>query len=61
MYDGEKGLFEAFVTHPANLFTGTFIGEPPMKVFPETLSINSRTVNFDIAGGAALAHGGEAA
>ena len=27
---------------PANLFTGTFIGEPPMNVFPAILSINSK-------------------
>jgi multiple sugar transport system ATP-binding protein len=41
---------------PANLFTGTFIGEPPMNVFPATLAINSKTISFDIAGSAALSY-----
>ena len=27
--------------HPANLFTGTFVGEPPMNVFPASLALEA--------------------
>lgn len=39
----EAGLLQQFGTpdelrdHPANLFVGTFLGEPPMNVFPATV------------------------
>ena len=36
---------------PANLFTGTFVGEPPMNVFPATASLSEGTLTFDLTGG----------
>ncbi|MFN0191624.1 MAG: ABC transporter ATP-binding protein [Aestuariivirga sp.] len=36
---------------PANLFTGTFIGEPPMNVFNATVMQNAKTVIFTLDGG----------
>lgn len=36
---------------PANLFTGTFVGEPPMNVFPATASASAGEVTFDLSGG----------
>lgn len=36
---------------PANLFTGTFVGEPPMNVFPATASLSDGTLTFDLTGG----------
>lgn len=36
---------------PANLFTGTFVGEPPMNVFPASVSLSDGTLTFDLAGG----------
>lgn len=41
MEDGELQQFDtpaALKDQPANLFTGTFIGEPPMNVFPASLA-----------------------
>ena len=32
---------------PANLFTGTFIGEPPMNVFDAEVQADARTIKFD--------------
>ena len=34
---------------PANLFTGTFVGEPPMNVFPATVSLSGGEVTFDLS------------
>ena len=31
---------------PANLFTGTFVGEPPMNVFPATATISDSEVSL---------------
>lgn len=36
---------------PANLFTGTFVGEPPMNVFAATTSLSGGTLTFDLTGG----------
>ena len=36
---------------PANLFTGTFIGEPPMNVFPARASVAAKEVRFMLDGG----------
>ena len=33
---------------PANLFTGTFVGEPPMNVFPASVEISGKSVTFRI-------------
>lgn len=41
---------------PANLFTGTFIGEPPMNVFPATASAASGKLHLDLKGGLDLAY-----
>lgn len=39
---------------PANLFTGTFVGEPPMNVFPAEVSEDAGRLRFDLAEGASL-------
>jgi multiple sugar transport system ATP-binding protein len=50
----EGGVLQQFATpaelkaRPVNLFTGTFIGEPPMNVFPVELQTNSKTVVFHV-------------
>lgn len=36
---------------PANLFTGTFVGEPPMNVFPASVSASGGVMTFDLKGG----------
>ncbi len=41
---------------PANLFTGTFIGEPPMNVFTADVTAASDTVSFMVEGGTTLAY-----
>ncbi|MGE0239425.1 MAG: ABC transporter ATP-binding protein [Parvibaculaceae bacterium] len=38
-------------TRPANLFVGTFIGEPPMNVFPVQMKDDGDTIAFTIEGG----------
>lgn len=39
---------------PANLFTGTFVGEPPMNVFPATVTSRDGLVVFDLNEGLGL-------
>lgn len=39
---------EAIKNKPENLFTGTFIGEPPMNVFNTDVSCANGTVNFTL-------------
>ncbi len=34
--------------HPANLFTGTFVGEPPMNVFEASVERDSNSVRFEL-------------
>jgi multiple sugar transport system ATP-binding protein len=41
--------------HPANLFTGTFIGEPPMNVLTVTIEKNAKSVSFRFIGNTKLA------
>ncbi|MBT6924922.1 MAG: ABC transporter ATP-binding protein, partial [Marinovum sp.] len=51
MEDGELQQFaspEAIKKSPANLFTGTFVGEPPMNVFPALVNISEATVTFKL-------------
>lgn len=58
----EGGMLQQYATpadlkaRPANLFTGTFIGEPPMNVFPATVSAEGKTIRFEMEGGARLAY-----
>jgi multiple sugar transport system ATP-binding protein len=40
---------------PANLFTGTFIGEPPMNVLPVKVERDHKKINFLLEDGADLA------
>ncbi len=57
MEDGELQQFEspaALKDRPANLFTGTFIGEPPMNVFPARASTRDGRIEFALEGGVAL-------
>jgi len=35
---------------PANLFTGTFVGEPPMNVFPATVTASDGRLRIDLEG-----------
>lgn len=41
---------------PANLFTGTFVGEPPMNVFPAMVSQTADSIHFDLRGGLDLVY-----
>ena len=41
---------------PANLFTGTFVGEPPMNVFPVTGSVVGDQLHLDLEGGLDLVY-----
>lgn len=42
---------------PANLFTGTFVGEPPMNVFPATVALTGGRLHVDLQGGLDLVYG----
>jgi multiple sugar transport system ATP-binding protein len=52
----EAGELQQFATpedirlRPANLFTGTFIGEPPMNVFPASVHIAGGRLVLDLSG-----------
>lgn len=53
MEDGELQQFaspEDIKKSPANLFTGTFVGEPPMNVFPARATISDTTVSLQLDG-----------
>jgi multiple sugar transport system ATP-binding protein len=58
----EGGVLQQYATpaelkaRPANLFTGTFIGEPPMNVFNAAVKTNASTVTFVIDGGIVLSY-----
>ncbi len=41
---------------PANLFTGTFVGEPPMNVFPARVSSAEGELTFSLTGGDVLSY-----
>jgi multiple sugar transport system ATP-binding protein len=53
----EGGVLQQYATpaelkaRPANLFTGTFIGEPPMNVFEAAVASTAKSVSFDLGGG----------
>ena len=56
----EAGILQQYATptelkaRPANLFTGTFIGEPPMNVLNATVEATAKQVSFKIDGGSML-------
>jgi multiple sugar transport system ATP-binding protein len=58
----EGGVLQQYATpaelkaRPANLFTGTFIGEPPMNVFTADVTTDGDGVAFTVEGGARLAY-----
>ncbi|MEM9198552.1 MAG: ABC transporter ATP-binding protein [Pseudomonadota bacterium] len=58
----EAGELQQFDTparlkdRPANLFTGTFIGEPPMNVFPAEIRLGDGRLDFALGGGVTLAY-----
>ncbi len=58
----EGGVLQQFASpaelkaRPANLFTGTFIGEPPMNIFDATVESNAKTVTFHVDGGTVLSY-----
>ncbi|MFO0992870.1 MAG: ABC transporter ATP-binding protein [Hyphomicrobiales bacterium] len=53
----EGGVLQQYATpaelkaRPANLFTGAFIGEPPMNIFDAKVKTDERTITFDVEGG----------
>ncbi len=61
----EEGVLQQFATpqvlkeRPANLFTGTFIGEPPMNVFPITVSTEGQAIVLHLSGGVRLSYAQE--
>jgi multiple sugar transport system ATP-binding protein len=58
----EGGVLQQYGTpaeikeRPANLFTGTFVGEPPMNVFPAAVSAQAGTLRFALQGGLDLSY-----
>lgn len=52
----QYGSPAAIKEQPANLFTGTFVGEPPMNVFPAAVSTDASTVRFALDDGLELAY-----
>ncbi|MFT3987764.1 ABC transporter ATP-binding protein [Aestuariivirga sp.] len=58
----EGGVLQQYATpaelkaRPANLFTGTFIGEPPMNVFPASAKVTDKHITFALQGGAELSY-----
>jgi multiple sugar transport system ATP-binding protein len=58
----EGGVLQQFDTphnikeRPANLFTGTFVGEPPMNVFETEVSGGDSDLSFDLKGGITLSY-----
>lgn len=61
----EGGVLQQYATpaelkaRPANLFTGTFIGEPPMNVFTADAKVSGEAVTFVLEGGATIAYPAE--
>ena len=59
MEDGVLQQFdtpEAIKERPTNLFTGTFIGEPPMNVFPAVVTRDGETLRLGLDGGVSLGY-----
>ena len=58
----EDGVLQQYATpaelkeRPANIFVGTFIGEPPMNVFPSKLRKANGRIEFETGGGAVLSY-----
>lgn len=58
----EGGVLQQYATpaelklRPANLFTGTFIGEPPMNVFTADVAASPDGVSFTVEGGTTLSY-----
>jgi multiple sugar transport system ATP-binding protein len=58
----EGGVLQQYATpaelkvRPANLFTGTFIGEPPMNVFNAEVKAGADQVSFVVEGGTTLSY-----
>jgi multiple sugar transport system ATP-binding protein len=58
----EGGVLQQYATpaelkaRPANLFTGAFIGEPPMNIFDAKVSSDGQRTRFDIEGGVSVAY-----
>ncbi len=56
----EEGVLQQYATpaeikdRPANLFTGTFVGEPPMNVFPVTAAASNGRLSIALADGVVL-------
>lgn len=63
MEDGELQQFatpEQIKDAPANLFTGTFVGEPPMNVFPATAEVTDAEVTLRMEDGMELRYPSDA-
>jgi len=59
MEDGEMQQFASpslIKDRPANLFTGTFVGEPPMNVFPATAVVKGRKLSLHLGGDLELSY-----
>ncbi|WP_299916452.1 ABC transporter ATP-binding protein [uncultured Roseobacter sp.] len=59
MEDGELQQYaspDEIKEAPANLFTGTFVGEPPMNVFPATVTVADAMVTLEMADGLVLTY-----
>ncbi|MEM1345394.1 MAG: ABC transporter ATP-binding protein [Pseudomonadota bacterium] len=62
----EGGRLQQFDTperireYPANLFTGTFIGEPPMNVFEAVARLEGEKIVFELSQGVRLDYAAEA-
>lgn len=50
----QYGTPEDIKEQPANLFTGTFVGEPPMNVFPAKFLRKGEKIRFDLGHDAAI-------
>jgi multiple sugar transport system ATP-binding protein len=63
MEDGELQQFaspDEIKDAPANLFTGTFVGEPPMNVFPATATVSDTEVTLKMEDGMELSYPADA-
>lgn len=62
----EGGVLQQYGTpneiklRPANLFTGTFVGEPPMNVFPAKVEASDGMIRIDLSGGLDLRYPAQA-
>ncbi len=59
MEDGELQQFASpgqIKERPVNLFTGTFVGEPPMNVFPARATLSEGLLRFELNGGLTLSY-----